>query len=70
MQKQTQIKFHLQKFIKDIKTSKVVRDVIKVLDKVWLIDWFVTDIVSTFSAIDNLKFSLILSKTTIVSFNE
>ena len=34
------------------------------------IDSFVIEIVSTFSAMEDLKFSLILSKTTMVSFKE
>ena len=56
--------------INEINTSNVVKEVIKVLDNVWLIDWFISEVVSTFSMIDSLKFSRILSNTTIVSFNE
>ena len=54
----------------DIKTNNVVKEVIKVLDKVWLIELLVRSSVSMFSTIEFLKFSLILSKTTIVSFKE
>ena len=52
----------------EIITSNVVNDVTRVLDKVWLIDLFNTSNIDNF--LNTILFSLILSNTTIVSFNE